>query len=301
MGGGVGGGGAFSTCAMVDEVVDLGTSEAEFYQLAEETMGIDRYTVVGNYEASGIQHIDCAVKILDEERLLVVQLPEDHPGFDAVEQIAVDLASAETVWGTPWEVHRIPTGYYAPDETAAYTNSLIINKKILVPFFGIPEDEAAAQTFRELMPGYEVIGFENDVYSWWSYDALHCRTRAMWDPGMLHMRHQRPPEALPAADHPVRVEIRDYSRSGLVEDELRLHWRVDGGEWESLPLAAADPTAWSATLPAADVGAVMEYWFEAADHSGRRETLPRTAPGGGGWDVVCAGGPPGPAAASIPM
>src|SRR4030043_881527 len=81
---------------------------------------------------------------------------------------------------------------------AAYTNSLIFNKKVFMPFYGIPEDKQALETGQEAMPGYEVIGFENDIpvpvmdyTGWQSFDGLHCRVRAIWDPGMLRMAHGR--------------------------------------------------------------------------------------------------------------
>jgi hypothetical protein len=76
--------------------------------------------------------------------------------------------------------------------------------------------------------------------------------------------------------------IRDYSQAGLVEDQLQLSWRIAGTkEWSQVRL---EPTgadgAFRATIEGAAPGQTVEYFLSAADRSGRRETLPRTAPKG---------------------
>jgi hypothetical protein len=116
-----------------------------------------------------------------------------------------------------------------------------------------------------------------------SFDALHCRTRAVWDPEMLHMRHRRVDESVaPAAAHPIEVEIRDYSEAGLIPEELTLSWRPSGeSSWRVIPLEATeDRGIFAAAIPGAAAGRAVEYFLSAADRSGRRESLPRTAPDG---------------------
>jgi hypothetical protein len=168
----------------------------------------------------------------------------------------------------------------------AYTNSLILNRKVLVPLYGIPADEDALETWREAMPGYEVIGFEHHrgwLEHWWWFDALHCRTRAIWDPEMLYMAHRRVDDpAAPAKSYPIKVRVTDYSRAGLIPDSLKLSWRRQGdAAWRAVPLAASpDPEIFVASIPGAAGGQTVEYFLSAADRSGRRESLPRTAPDG---------------------
>ena len=89
------------------------------------------------------------------------------------------LAQQSSPWGVPYEVVRVfcPTGTY-------YTNSLILNDKVLVPLFGNAQDSIALQTYQDAMPGYEVLGFTG---SWVSTDALHCRTHGVADLGLLYV------------------------------------------------------------------------------------------------------------------
>ncbi len=277
---------AFSTCVMLNEnrrTFDMG--EDEFYRAVEQRLGITKYVVVPNFEWFGIQHIDCLLKPLDEETILVKRLPEGHPDHDGIEAIAARLASETGPYGRLYRIRRIDTppylfGFFVPN----YTNSLILNRKVLVPLYGIPADRGALETWREIMPGYEVIGFRNDSgYDWNWLDALHCRVRAVWDPGMLYLSHRRIDEQLePAASYPVEVTIRDYSRAGLVPEDLRIRWRLRGETgWRAIPLRPGPaPYAYVASIPPQASGRTVEYYLSAADRSGRHETLPRVAPRG---------------------
>ena len=269
---------AFSTRQMLDESAPF-CNEVCFRTQSAQLLGIQQYFITENPEVHGIQHIDCYAKFLDEERILVKDLPVSHPEYACVRQFTDFLSSQISCYGRPYEIYRIFCPVTTGDEVAAYTNSLIINKKVLVPLFGIPQDEQALQTYRNLMPGYEVIGFTG---SWYYYDALHCRTMGIFDPHMLVMRHKQPRMA--AADFPVNMVamIDDRSETGLISESLNLYWREQGNiQWRSLPLQPiTGPDSLYAQLPAMADGTVVQYYFAAADSSGREETLPRTAPAG---------------------
>jgi len=240
--------------------------------------------VVPNFELFGIQHIDCFLKLLDEERILVARPPAGHPHSERAEAIVRELSSLRNAHGRPYEIIRIDTPPYWWDFMPAYTNSLILNRKVLVPLYGIPADRDALETWRSAMPGYEVIGFEHDgglLERWMSFDALHCRTRAIWDPEMLHMAHRRIDRTVePAESFPIEVRIVDHSRAGLIAEELQLSWRPAGEDrWRVIPMeATARPETFAASIPGADADRGIEYFLSAADRSGRRESLPRTAP-----------------------
>lgn len=269
---------AVSTRQMIDESAPF-CNENCFLTQAADLLGIQHYFITENPEINGIQHIDCYAKFLDEERILVKDLPVNHPEYGCVRQLTDYLASQTSCYGRPYEIHRIYCPVINGIEVPAYTNSLIINKKVLVPLFGIPQDEQAMQTYRDLMPGYEVIGFTG---SWYYYDALHCRTMGIFDPQMLVMRHK--PPRLAAADFPLNmiVKIDDRSETGLIPESLNLYWREQGNiQWRILPLQPiAGPDSLFAQLPAMADGSIVQYYFAAADSSGREETLPRTAPAG---------------------
>jgi agmatine deiminase len=284
-----GNGTAFSTCTIQMENRSLGLSDEEFFKLLEEKLGIKTHVILPNFERFGIQHIDCAIKLLDEETILVVRVPEDHPEYKFIEEIAQKLQSlTNNTYGRPYKIVRIDTGYYESKRVAAYTNSLIFNKKVFVPLFGIPEDKQALKTWQDAMPGYEVIGFENDIpvpvmgyTGWQSFDGLHCRVRAIWDPAMLRMAHRRMDNVVePAKSWPIEVKIQDYSKAGLITEELKLYVRTQSDQaWQVIILSSTqNPNIFQASIPGVNSGTTVEYYVSAADNSGRRETLPRTAP-----------------------
>jgi agmatine/peptidylarginine deiminase len=293
---------AFSTCVLLNENRYDGTPDDGFFSRNSTLLGLSRYHMLSNYEPLGIQHIDCFMKLLDEERILVARPPTSHP-LRAVYDRIVDeeLRPLKTAYGRPYELLRLDTAPFNedPNGLAAYTNSLILNKTIYVPLFGIAQDSVALRQWSEAMPGYRVKGFTyrlaDEPYvdegtrknygamGWRGGDALHCRTRALWDSAMLYMTLKRLPATVKVREPlTVYATLIDYSRKGLVANSPKLRWRVRGeGAWREVPLTQADaPTHFTATLPAGKAVGTVEYYVTATSRSGRTETLPRTAPAG---------------------
>ncbi len=273
-------GGAFSTRQMYLENAPL-WSEAQFRQLAEEYLGIHTYHLVDKPEVHGIQHIDCYAKLLDEETVLIKEVAPGHEEYACIEHLVDEIAALTNGYGRPYRIERVYCGSLGGSAVAAYTNSLILNEKVLVPVFGIGTDDAALETYREIMPGYEVIGFYSS--SWYYYDALHCRTMGIFDRQMLRMAHRRlDREVEPATEYPIEVFIDDRSETGLVSEALNVFWRQEGApQWQRLPLEqAAGADSFRAALPGQPPQTTVEYYVAAADSSGRSETLPPSAPEG---------------------
>ncbi len=271
---------AFSSRQMVDENAGLWT-EPEFRQIMETHLGITNHHILDNPEIHGIQHIDCYAKIVDEETIIVKEVVPGHPEYACIEDMVAALESLTSCYGRPYGIVRVFCASYHHDDVAAYTNSLILNRKVLVPLFGISSDAAALETYRAAMPGYEVIGFPYG--SWYYYDALHCRAMGMFDRHMLRILHRRLDAVMPeAAEYVIEAMIDDRGEMGLVEEMLLLRWRLHGEEtWNSERLVATSaPDSFAAPIPGRAPGVIVEYYLTAEDHSGRREALPRTAPDG---------------------
>jgi len=292
---------AFSSCILLNENKFYGVSKENFFRLNKELAGFGKYHILPNFEKRGIQHLDCLMKLLDEERILVAEPPTDHELYAVYENIVEnELKKLKTVYGRPYEIVRIKTGRYDKEQLAAYTNSIIVNKTIYVPLFQIKEDSEAIKTWQKAMPGYVVKGFTfalkdepivskamqqhyKSGYGWNYGDALHCRTRAVWDRQMLYVTVKRLPAKV-ASNEPLTVyaTIIDYSKKGLETQAQRLYWRVKGEQnWKEEPLKPTDnDTHFYATIPAKVPHKVIEYYIAAASKSGNRETMPRTAPSG---------------------
>jgi len=296
---------AFVTEAQIDENHTDARITRDFYTLVKDYAGIEKVHVLKNTEAFGIQHVDTWLKPLDTERLLVVRPPAGHPMEARVNASLGLLAEATNSFGRPYQILRIDAGEMVDrdeeegedleinedlaevwsDETgiAPYTNALILNHKILVPLFGIDTDEAALATWRDLMPGYEVIGFPHD--GWLSFDALHCRTRALFDAGMLRISNVQLRPGEPEFPEPhVTATIRAMSGAKLIGDSLVVMHRAAGEkDWRTTPMSASGtPHEFQASLGDYPAGTEidLEFYLGAADESGRAETYPRSGAAG---------------------
>jgi agmatine/peptidylarginine deiminase len=292
---------AFSACILLNENRFYHVSEEQYFKLNRDLQGIKNYHILPNFEKMGIQHLDCFMKLLDEERILVAEPPTDHELYAVYENIVRnELSKLKTVYGRPYQILRLKTDRYKDERLAAYSNSIIINKTIYVPLFQIKADSAALQTWQKAMPGYKVKGFEfalkdepiltkemkehyKSGYGWNDGDALHCRTRAVWDKEMLFISVKRLPSKL-AINDPLTVyaTIIDYSKKGLVPNSPTLYWRIKGEQnWKTESFKSADnDTHFYTSIPAKASHKLIEYYISAASKSGNKETMPRTAPSG---------------------
>ncbi|MBN1979924.1 MAG: agmatine deiminase family protein [Chitinivibrionales bacterium] len=277
----------FSNRIMFNEnYLTLGLTPAEVISRVRKELGVRRYLYIPYYEDFGIQHIDCIMKIIDEETIVIARPPQHHPLYKTYCSIADFFASQKSVFGRTYTVIPIETPAYRFDFVPAYTNGLILNKKVLVPLFGISQDSAALRTFRAAMPGYTVIGIPSgdSPKPWKWYDALHCRVKGIADPAMLHLSHKRLDRTMKkTASLPLQVRITDYSRMGVQNESVKAYWRIHGqAQWQVLGLRQKEkiPAVFSASLNVTQMksGQSLEYYIEAFSNSGRKERLPRTAP-----------------------
>lgn len=293
-------GNAISTCIIVNENKFNGMSKSDFLQSASDLLGIRNYDIISNFEPRGIQHIDCYLKILDENRMFVVRPPEGHPERAVYDSIVDhELSKLKNAYGRPYEILRLATDRYEGDKLAAYTNSIIINQHIYVPLFGIAQDSIALQQWRAAMPGYTVKGFEFVIanepalsekassyytYIGWTFgDALHCRTRAIWDPEMLFISVNR--ESSVSAKNknfPIHATVIDYGAPTLAPSSVELYFREKGtGDWTNQLMTKDGSDQWfSGSIPISKSGTTMEYYISATSSSGRKASRPATAPKG---------------------
>ncbi len=269
----------FSVLSMLTENLSLWSHE-EFLALSSNWLGLNTYNILANPEDYGLQHIDCAAKLLDEETILLKQVPVWHPDYPRLAAINDRLTTEMSCFGRPYNVVRIYCDSYTGNSLAAYTNSYILNEKVFVPLFGIPADEPALQVYQNAMPGYEIIGVHFE--DWYYYDALHCRAREMTDREMLLIQHRPLDSIVPSApSFSVECLVHPFSGASLIPAETLLRYRVAGIDpWTTVPLVPVGGDSLAGQIPDQPVGTVVEYYLSASDMSNRTETLPRTAPEG---------------------
>ena len=256
---------------------NAGMSHDQIAQFMRDYYGVDVYEVLPDISPGGIHHIDTWAKLLDEETVLVKEVDVTDPDYARLEANAAAIAGLTDKYGRPFRVARVfcPP---IPFGDAAYTNSLILNKRVFVPTFNMPESDAAAlEVYRDLMPGYEVIGVDG---SWLSQDALHCRVMGIPDRHMLRVDHNPVQGAGPGQPVSITMYVDDRSEAGLDMSSTALYWREAGAStFSAVPFAPASGTHWYvAQIPAQQPFAEVEYYVTARDATGRTASRPRTAP-----------------------
>jgi agmatine/peptidylarginine deiminase len=290
----------FSSCIITNENRYMDIADEKFFHDARQLLGVEKYNVISNFEEEGIQHIDCYMKLLDEERILVMRPPADHPAFDQYEGIVNhELSVLTNAWGRPYQILRLDTDRFNGDELAAYSNSLILNQIVYVPLFGISQDSVAMKQWRTAMPGYTIKGFEFKIadepfldpearthyqsLGWRGGDALHCRARAIWDPSMIYLSVNRLPDEVPYLEHyTIDVIARDYSNAGLRDQGIKLMWREAGEtDWREKTLGKGVlEDHYSVVINNPGPGKTIEYFISAETQAGKKQTIPVVAPKG---------------------
>jgi agmatine deiminase len=256
----------FSTTLVASENPSL--TQAEIDSLILTYMGNDFFTYPDPLNEY-IEHIDCWGKFLSPHTVLILEVPSSHSQYDELNAAADSIGQLYNSWGQQYNVVRVlSTG------SQAYTNSIILNDKVFVPISSsYPYDSLALESYRDAMPGYEVIGFTGN---WYNTDALHCRAMGVPDSNMLFLHH------IPLFvsndtinDYEIEVEITDHSAAGLITDSLKIYYSIDGGAWTySMLTAGAGPNMYDGTIPAQTFGTEIRYYVRAADNSGRVEHHP---------------------------
>lgn len=126
-------------------------------------------------------HIDTLARFCDP-RTIAFQACDDRqdPHYDDLAAMQDELRAFRDFEGQPYTLVALPLPAAMHNEDgrrlpAGYANFLILNGAVLVPVYGVPQDEAALTALRPCFPGREVIGID---CRWLirQYGSLHCVT-----------------------------------------------------------------------------------------------------------------------------
>ena len=245
-------------------------------QAMEDYYGIDQYHVIADPNNTYIDHIDCWGKYLSPTKVLIRQVPQNHPQYEEVESAALFFLNNTNSYGDDWELFRV----YTPDNQP-YTNSLILNEKIFVPLVNSEWDNDAILSYQHAMPGYEILGYNG---TWESTDALHCRTKGIPDLKMLQIFHKPLVDSVEISDSQIDsgysliINIDNLNNSSIVDSSVKLHWRksIDSNWVQAEFERLIDPSnqIWSSIIPFQNLLNDIQYFIEASDSTGKEERHP---------------------------
>ena len=275
----------FSTELMVNE---NNINEDEFKDIIQEYLNMDNYHILENPNQESIQHIDCMAKLVNSETIIIKQVSESSPEYECMEEFANSFYELNTFYGRPFDIHRIycpeiDAPWWEVNPVAAYTNSLILNGKVLVPQYGLPEDMQALQVYQEAMPGYEVIGFNGaSANPWYGEDALHCRTMGIFDPHMIHISHKsiRNEDITNNEFIFIEAEVIDYSDESLESVTLNWKYSSEDGPFSQVELVHNSDNTYLGAFPALNLNSLIEYFITATNLDGNTVSHPNA-----GWHL----------------
>lgn len=123
-------------------------------------------------------HIDTLARFCDKETITYVQCKDTNdPHFASLQKMEIELQSFKTLTGESYRLIPLPlpTAIYNKNGDrlpATYANFLIINKAVLLPIYGVKEDEMAILQLKKCFPHRAII-------------PIHCRTLITQN-GSLH-------------------------------------------------------------------------------------------------------------------
>jgi agmatine deiminase len=262
----------FSSKLILNE--NPGKTEAQIDTIMKKYMGLNRYIKMNTLPYDEIHHIDMHMKLLDEETILVGEYP---PGIADGPQIEANLQyvlnNFLTCYGRPYKVVRIPMppdayGSYpnSGGDYRTYTNSLIVNKTVIIPTYELKYDTTAFRIYREAMPGYRIVGINSNAIIP-SLGTIHCITKELGSKEPVFISHAKIDAAIPQGEN---AEVKAYvkTRSGLSSVNLFYTSDTTSG-FTSVPMSNTSSDTFKAYIPSHPIGTKIFYYIEAVSISGR--------------------------------
>ena len=259
-------------------VQENGYNENNVRNKMRDYLGIDPYHITIDPQGDYIAHVDCWGKYLAPDKILIARVPQSNSHYNDYESVAQYFETTNCCWGYPYKVYRVdePGGY----TLAPYTNSLILNKSVYVPLGdNNTYNQNALAVYQEAMPGYEIVGVENNDYSisWENTDALHCRARGIMDFNMLFVDHREVLHGEQAWQDsiPVVSKFIAYSGQALKQDSLLVYYSIDGADYQTARMTATgNPNEYVGYIKGYQGKSEINYYVFGADESGHRYTQP---------------------------
>jgi agmatine/peptidylarginine deiminase len=242
-------------------------SEQEIKNRVQNYLGVDDYFIMEDPLQEYIKHIDCWGKFLAPDKVLIGQVPESDWRYEDYEAAANFFKTHNSSYGEPYKVYRVYTPG-SPTDTP-YTNSLILNKKVLVPITGSQWDDEALAVYEEAMPGYEIIGIE--YYGWINTDALHCRTKGIADLDQLYVWHIPVHQSVDfQQEYEVDATLYNYSGEPVNNDSVLLIYKINQSEYDTVYMQETDmkTQTYSGFITGALPGDTVSYYLYATDMAG---------------------------------
>ncbi|MEM8528753.1 MAG: agmatine deiminase family protein [Bacteroidota bacterium] len=157
-------------------------SQAEIENQLKSLFGLERVLWLhhGHLEGDDTDaHIDTLARFCDEKTIAYVQCKNEADShYAALKAMEKELQQFKTLQGEPYQLIPLPMTDPIHDSNgqrlpATYANFLIINDAVLVPTYGIRQDEVALQILKDVFKDRKIIGINCRALIE-QHGSLHC-------------------------------------------------------------------------------------------------------------------------------
>ena len=266
----------------------------------------------------GTGHIDLYCDMLDENEFVFSKFPEHYSNWTDYKTAAKNidtLCSYTSVFGKNFKHHYIPFpctnsgGYFSSQVnydnsfTRTYSNHTFVNNVIVQPCFsnvvnGQPSsewDRKRIDSVAAAYPGYTIYPINVKTFDG-SGGAIHCITKQIPADNPVRILHPsitgNTDNAYYNSNAPITATI--TNRSGI--QSAMVVYRVDGGQWNEVPLTAGSDNSFSGSIPTSTMTVgeqytTVEYYISATSNNGKTITKPMTASQGGYYTFYLGNNP----------
>lgn len=245
----------------------------------------------------GTGHIDLYADMYDENQFVFSKFPQAYSNwidYATASQNIDSLTSMQNFAGVDYYADYIPfpkrddgSNFASEEEydslyTRSYSNHTFINNIIVQPCFSevvnwqptAAWDLANMDSLRAAYPGYTI--YPIDIRSFDGYGgAIHCITKQIPAESPIRILHS-PQRADVNGDVTLNAHI--TNNTGVASASVM--WRVNGGSWNNVNMAAGADSMYNATLPLNGVNGNIDYYITATSNGGKTITKPFTAANG---------------------
>jgi agmatine deiminase len=159
-------------------------SKKDVEKRLKKLFGVKRILWLNNGYLAGDDtdsHIDTLARFCDPKTICYVQcLDKKDAHYKALKAMEKELKAFKKADGTPYNLVPLPMSDAIFDEDgerlpATYANFLIINGAVLVPTYGVKQDENALDILRGCFPDREIVGLDCRPLIY-QHGSLHCVT-----------------------------------------------------------------------------------------------------------------------------
>jgi len=159
-------------------------SKVQIEHILNENLGGKRILWLNNGYLAGDDtdsHIDTLARFCDEKTIAFVGCTnKDDEHFEALQQMKKELGQFKDFEGNSYKLVKLPMpdALYDAEGTrlpATYANFTFVNRAVLVPVYGVTQDEEALKILQNCFPEKEIIGINCRVLIE-QHGSLHCVT-----------------------------------------------------------------------------------------------------------------------------